>query len=88
MAKQDTRRTDRELSESHPASGQGVDQAMDALFTWNYEPEIEQLRTLDLEITELVEFPFRPFSVHQSTELVLRPSEAVLLFQFPLEFLR
>jgi rubrerythrin len=34
------------LSEGHPSRGKGVEDAMSALFTWNYEPEIEQLRTL------------------------------------------
>ena len=34
------------LPEAHPADGEGVAEAMEALFTWNYEPEIEQLRTL------------------------------------------
>ena len=33
------------LPEAHPSGAGGVSDAMEALFTWNYDPEIEQLRT-------------------------------------------
>jgi hypothetical protein len=34
------------LSESHPIQTEKVRAAMDAIYNWNYEPEIDQLRTL------------------------------------------
>jgi len=34
------------LPAKHPADGDAVDAALTALYSWNYEPEIEKLRTL------------------------------------------
>lgn len=34
------------LSESHPIPTEGVQTAAEAIYNWNYEPEIDQLRTL------------------------------------------
>ena len=34
------------LSPSHPQEGDGVKTALTAIYNWNYEPEIDQLRTL------------------------------------------
>ena len=38
--------TEIRLPESHPATVEGVHAAMEALYNWNYDSEIEQLRTL------------------------------------------
>ena len=35
-----------ELSPTHPAEGAKVQTAFDAVYNWNYEPEIDELRTL------------------------------------------
>jgi hypothetical protein len=35
-----------ELGARHPGEGEGVAAAMTALYSWNYEPEIDELRTL------------------------------------------
>jgi hypothetical protein len=34
------------LPESHPLQGEGVKAALEAVYNWNYEPEIDELRTL------------------------------------------
>ncbi len=35
-----------ELSPHHPSEGEGVQVCFEALYNWNYEPEIDELRTL------------------------------------------
>ena len=35
-----------ELQEKHPQGTQGVKAAMEAIYNWNYEPEVDELRTL------------------------------------------
>ncbi len=35
-----------ELPEKHPAEGDGVEAALEAVYSWNYDSEIEELRTL------------------------------------------
>ncbi len=35
-----------ELPDRHPVRGDGVKAAMEAIYNWNYEPEIDELRTL------------------------------------------
>ncbi len=34
------------LSPHHPSEGEGVQASLKALYNWNYEPEIDELRTL------------------------------------------
>ena len=38
--------TNRQLPSTHPGDGHSVDAALTAIYSWNYEPEIDELRTL------------------------------------------
>ncbi|MCZ6785150.1 MAG: ferritin-like domain-containing protein [Proteobacteria bacterium] len=42
-----------ELPEKHPVQTEGVKTAMEAIYNWNYEPEIDQIRTLYAKALDL-----------------------------------